>query len=343
MTISIAMATYNGETFIQEQLDSLLNQTVHPDELVVCDDGSTDTTVEIIKKFAKIAPFEVYIFENEINLGYVDNFFKAASLCRGEWISFCDQDDVWLPNKLEKVNKIISEERDNNLLLIAHSSEKVTEDLEIMGQRSPNFKRSELIGKNEHYGLWVLHGFSCVAHSKLISEFDWTKRPSDFNSGKKQAHDVWVCMLVNALGNMYTIQEPLVYWRRHNVAETLSISDLETPTLKSKIKNSQNFGSELYSFRANVAKESSDTIKLLAHDQKEENDIFDALMEESVLFDKLSEHLTLRKELYVINGFFKKLRCFIRMSRVGVYFGNKFYSFGLKSFLKDIHHVFMHN
>lgn len=341
MKISIAMATYNGEKYIQEQLDSIRCQTTQPDELVVCDDGSTDNTVAIITKFAKTVTFKVRIYENEINLGYVDNFFKAARLCEGKWISFCDQDDVWLPNKLEEVSKVISKKSKDNLLLIAHSAEKVTKNLELMGQRSPNFKRSEMIEKNKHYGLWVLHGFSCVIHSKLISEFDWTKRPSDFNSGKKQAHDVWICMLTNALGNMYTIKEPLVYWRRHNTATTLSISDVEVPSLKSKIKNSQNFGSELYNFRATVAKESSDTMKLLALDHKEDIDIYESLMKESMLFDKLSTHLTLRERLYVTKGFFTKLRYFIQMLINGVYFGNKFYAFGWKSFLKDLHYVVM--
>lgn len=339
MKISIAMATYNGEKYIQEQLDSLAQQSTLPYELVVCDDDSTDNTIEIITSFSKSAPFKVRIYENETNLGYVENFFKVANLCQGNWISFCDQDDVWLSNKLEKVSKVISEKRDDDLLLISHSAEKVTENLELMGQRSPNFKRSEIIGKNQNYGLWALPGFSCVVNRKLISEFDWTKRPSDFNSGKKQAHDVWVCMLVNALGNMYTIKESLVYWRRHNLAETLSISDIKLPTLKSKIKNSQNFGSEVYDFRATVAKESSYTMRLLALDHEKDRDIYNCFLEESILFDRLSDNLSKRKRLYVAKGFFRKLHYFMEMLKEGVYVGNKFYVFGWKSFLKDLHHT----
>ncbi len=342
MKISIAMATYNGEKYLEEQLDSILKQTVQPDELVVCDDGSTDNTVEILKSFAKSTSFPVHIYINDINLGYVDNFFKVASLCEGDWISFCDQDDVWLPSKLEKVRKVIYEKEDDDLLLIAHSAEKVTKNLEFMGQRSPNFKRSEIIGKNQRYAFAGFHGFACIVHHKLISDFDWTKRPSDFNSGKKQAHDVWICMLTNALGNMYTIKEPLVHWRRHNTAKTLSISDIEVPTLKSKIKNSQNFGSELYAFRAIVARESSDTMKLLANDYKEDIDTYNSLMEESILFDILSKNLFSRKKLYASKSFLGKLQCFIQMCIDGTYFGNKFYAFGWKSFLKDLHHIVIH-
>src|SRR5664280_13480 len=105
VNISIAMATYNGERFIREQLDSLARQTYLPCELIVSDDGSTDRTLEIVEDFAKSAPFSVRAYRNEQNLGYADNFLKAASLCDGEWIAFCDQDDVWFDNKLARVRQ----------------------------------------------------------------------------------------------------------------------------------------------------------------------------------------------------------------------------------------------
>jgi len=101
--ISIAMATYNGESFLAEQLDNLAKQTLKPLELVVCDDGSTDDTVAILEGFAALAPFPVSIHRNGTRLGHTENFLKAANLCSGKWIGFCDQDDVWLPNKLEVV------------------------------------------------------------------------------------------------------------------------------------------------------------------------------------------------------------------------------------------------
>lgn len=338
-SISIALTTYNGEKYLTEQLDSLAKQTCPPIELVICDDGSTDKTIEIIRYFAKTAQFEVRIYENKKNIGYVDNFFKVSKLCKGDWIAFCDQDDIWLPNKLEMVGSIITGNGNDDLLLISHSSEKVTKNLKFMGQRSPDFKKSEIIKQNQHYGLWVLHGFSCIVRRNLISEFDFSKRPRDFNSGKKQAHDVWVCMLTNALGNMYTIKEPLAYWRRHNTATTLSISDVEVPTLKSKIKNSQNFGSELYNFRAKVAKESSDTMKSLALDHEKNKKIYDSLMNASLLFDGLSENFSSREQLYLTKGFFKKSKYLVKFVFTGIYFGSKFHAFGFKSFLKDLHYV----
>ena len=95
------MATYNGERFIGEQLESFLTQTILPTELVVTDDGSTDATLDIVASFAARAPFPVRIERNAENLGYQTNFMKAARLCSSDIIAFCDQDDIWLPRKIE--------------------------------------------------------------------------------------------------------------------------------------------------------------------------------------------------------------------------------------------------
>src|SRR4051794_15860948 len=94
---SVAMCTYNGARFIGAQLASVAAQTRTPDELIVCDDRSTDETVAIVQKFADSAPFRVRLHVNEENLGSTKNFERAVSLCEGDLIALCDQDDVWLP------------------------------------------------------------------------------------------------------------------------------------------------------------------------------------------------------------------------------------------------------
>lgn len=101
MKISIAMATYNGEKYLQEQLDSFVNQTRLPDELVVSDDCSSDGTAQIIQEFEKNAPFEVRIFCNERNLGHVQNFNRAITQCDGDYIFLSDQDDIWDEKKID--------------------------------------------------------------------------------------------------------------------------------------------------------------------------------------------------------------------------------------------------
>lgn len=104
--ISIAMATYNGEKYLREQLDSILAQTVQDFELIVCDDCSTDSTVKILNEYAE-RDSRIKVFVNELNLGFKKNFERAAGLCKGEYIAFSDQDDIWLPEHLEKLLSII--------------------------------------------------------------------------------------------------------------------------------------------------------------------------------------------------------------------------------------------
>jgi glycosyltransferase involved in cell wall biosynthesis len=131
MKISIAMATYNGAKYLQEQLDSFISQTRQPDELVVCDDRSTDETVTILNRFAEAAPFEVKIIVNEENLGCTQNFNNALSLCKGDLIFLSDQDDVWLPQKIAKIEEIVEQDSYNQIFI--HDAELVHEDLSPTG------------------------------------------------------------------------------------------------------------------------------------------------------------------------------------------------------------------
>jgi glycosyltransferase involved in cell wall biosynthesis len=100
--ISVAMCTYNGAIFLPEQLESIANQTVPIDELVVCDDGSSDNTLEVLRVFCETSPFPVHIHSNEKNLGSSKNFEKCLGLCKGDIIFLSDQDDLWQKDKVEK-------------------------------------------------------------------------------------------------------------------------------------------------------------------------------------------------------------------------------------------------
>src|SRR4051812_21315110 len=103
LRLSIALCTWNGARFLQAQLDSYLAQRRRPDELVVCDDGSSDATMQILTQFAQHSPFPVRISRNPQRLGVVANFEKAIGLCQGDVIVLSDQDDVWNPDKLEQI------------------------------------------------------------------------------------------------------------------------------------------------------------------------------------------------------------------------------------------------
>ena len=100
--ISVAMCTYNGAKYLPEQLKSIADQIVPVDELVVCDDGSRDDTIAVLKTFAETSSFPVFIHQNSSNLGSTKNFEKCLSLCRGDILFLSDQDDAWRPDKVKK-------------------------------------------------------------------------------------------------------------------------------------------------------------------------------------------------------------------------------------------------
>ena len=105
MTVSVCMGTYNGETYIEQQLNTILRQTKAPEEVILCDDGSTDNTVSIIERFIRKNGLDGKwkLYRNKINKGYPSNFYYACSLCNEEIVFLADQDDIWKNDKIEKM------------------------------------------------------------------------------------------------------------------------------------------------------------------------------------------------------------------------------------------------
>lgn len=114
--VSIAMTTYNGEAFLEEQLNSLLTQSFSDFELIICDDGSKDRTLKILNEYSS-QDKRIKIIENKENKGYAKNFLYAASLCSGEFIFFADQDDIWKKDKIEKMLQCMQKSEKINLLI----------------------------------------------------------------------------------------------------------------------------------------------------------------------------------------------------------------------------------
>src|SRR5688572_18023212 len=117
MAISVAICTHNGSNFIEEQLESICKQTMQPDEIVVCDDASTDNTLACVQNVRdKFPGISWKIIGNAQNLGYVKNFEQAISLASGDIIFLSDQDDVWLPEKVKKLVDYLEIEKGKELV-----------------------------------------------------------------------------------------------------------------------------------------------------------------------------------------------------------------------------------
>lgn len=100
MYLSASVLTYNGAAYIKKQLDSILTQTQKVDEIVICDDGSTDDTIAIIRAYQNNNPGTIHLYQNEVQLGSTKNMEKCLGLVKGDIVFLADQDDIWLPNKV---------------------------------------------------------------------------------------------------------------------------------------------------------------------------------------------------------------------------------------------------
>ena len=111
MTTSVCMGIYNGEKYIEEQLYSILHQTKAPDEVILCDDGSTDATVSFVQEFIRENRLQEkwHLYCNEQNKGYPGNFYYAMSLCTQEVVFLADQDDIWAETKLERMCAVLEQ------------------------------------------------------------------------------------------------------------------------------------------------------------------------------------------------------------------------------------------
>lgn len=117
MTINVVLTTYNGAQFIVEQLDSIFNQTQKPDRVIIRDDCSADDTFEIVEEYIRkheITNWELY--KSEKNEGWKHNFFKALQMSDGDIIFLCDQDDIWMPEKIEIMTKVLVDNKHIKLL-----------------------------------------------------------------------------------------------------------------------------------------------------------------------------------------------------------------------------------
>ena len=354
---SIAMATFNGEAYIGEQLDSLARQIVLPDELIVCDDGSSDKTVEFLEEFQTSAPFPVKLYKNPSRLGFADNFLKAATKCSGDWVAFCDQDDIWFPNKLLSVSEVIENTCARDLVLVTHSvqmanahrsandpnelgfrksrtiASKIWSATALGGVKTLRSRKDRAIGPNCHPGFWGVPGFTCIFRRELITCFDWKVRPKSYDGNYPlQPHDKWICILANALGSVYHIAKPLVLYRRHDAAVTGSYA---RKSLTERITLSKHVGAKRYDFMADVARESAAVLSALAesaaHPMWSDNLTLSAMS-----FQKLASHCTMRAEIYRQKASKDRLVRFMRLVASQGYFGNAFYSFGMLSLFKDL-------
>ncbi len=221
--ISIALCTYNGARFLPAQLESFLRQTRLPDEIIVCDDCSTDETANIIEEFARRAAFTVRLFVNETNLGSTKNFERAIALCTSDLIFLSDQDDVWLPEKLARCATEF--DKNANVGMVFSDAEIVDENLGATGDNLWNFTFADDARHAARGGNFfeVLLSQNVVTGATMAFRADLRELfmpiPPDIPN---LIHDGWISLVIAAQTEVVFLDEPLIKYRQH-AAQQLGI------------------------------------------------------------------------------------------------------------------------
>ena len=222
------MAAFNGSKYITEQLNSFAAQTRLPDEVVVCDDLSSDNTFEILDIFSRTAPFKMILVRNKENLGYTKNFEKALSICSGDLIFLSDQDDIWYPNKIIRIleNYNLFPQKELIICDAIYTDEDLNlEEVTVLG-KVLNFSGR----KNDHIA------GACTVITKNFRDF-----LLPFPEVNCPAHDVYIHRWANLLNSKFILNEVLQVWRIHgnnnSRSEMNTANRLNNLSLYNKYKN----------------------------------------------------------------------------------------------------------
>lgn len=219
MKLSVALCTHNGARYLQQQLDSIAAQTLMPDEMVVCDDHSTDETLCIIEAFALTSPFPVRLYVNDERLGPTQNFAKAISLCEGDVIALSDQDDVWRPGKLARLMSELASRPDVGLVF--SDAEIVDGELRPLGYRAWECEWVEFGAREQQLfrdgrALEVLLTRNIItgAATAFRSRYrDLILPIPDISSWG--LHDHWIALLIASVSKLAYVSESLLDYRHH--------------------------------------------------------------------------------------------------------------------------------
>lgn len=314
MKLSVALCTYNGEKFVQKQIDSILDQTIPVHEIVVCDDCSTDRTKEILLEYKEKYPTIFELHFNEENLRSDKNFEKAIFLTTGDYIFLSDQDDLWVPEKVDKILAIFNENPtaegvfsdaafidDNDNLIYSEISlwESVCFFHESIKQPS-DLRKSLLYISNFLTGATL-----CI--KKETKDFS-----IPFMTIKNFIHDEWYAFLLSHRDKLRFSTEKLIYYRLHN-NQQLGVGKISNPA-KTQEKNRERNNLMMGLLKPRNFKEFKTIIRYLFFQYEKYYHLYSKY--NIPIFKEISDNLKNKfkesnlemKKLYPVQFFFRKLK-----------------------------------
>lgn len=211
-TIDILLATYNGEKYVKEQIESILNQTYTNFKLIIADDGSTDQTRKILKEYEKKDDrIELHLQEN--NQGYIKNFEFLLKQVKHDIYMLSDQDDIWLPKKVEKTYEQLKKQEAD---LVFGDLEVVNEKLETLFSSFNDYmKLSRKIKKYSHTNQ-LNYLYNCVTGCTIMAKKEGIKQLLPLPTKSKYvAHDHWIGIITSLQGKLTYMPEKYIQYRQH--------------------------------------------------------------------------------------------------------------------------------
>ncbi|WP_104192157.1 glycosyltransferase family 2 protein [Cryobacterium sp. Y82] len=215
VSVSVALCTYNGAAYLEEQLLSIIGQTLRPDEIVVSDDGSTDETLAVVQRVMAERPDPaVVVLRNSSALGVTANFEQALAACSGDLIALCDQDDIWRP---DRVKRMVAEFTQRPALQMLHADARLVD-----AAGDPlGFTLLQTLGVSDADRAAVHAGHAIDAYLRrnivtgatMMVRRELVERSRPFPAS--WVHDEWLAMVAAATGSVDLLDEPLTDYRQH--------------------------------------------------------------------------------------------------------------------------------
>ncbi len=238
MKISVALCTYNGSIYLKDQLHSIVNQTLIVDEIIICDDNSTDNTIGIIIEFQEKYPNKITLYRNDINLKVNKNFEKAITLCTGDYIFLCDQDDIWVNNKVETMISIFDKNPEY---------EGIFSDGNLINEFGEIFTKKSLwenvlffeknINNQVDLFYYIANIRNMVTGATLCIKKEVKQFIFPFPKEDIIYHDEWIALLLAFRKKLSFSNEKLISYRIHSMQQ---IGVIKESSLKRNLKRIQN-------------------------------------------------------------------------------------------------------
>ncbi|MEM3432969.1 MAG: glycosyltransferase family 2 protein [Candidatus Methanomethyliaceae archaeon] len=318
MRISVAMCTCNGASFLPDQLMSVLAQTRLPDELIICDDCSEDDTLDIVQETLASVKFSTIVKKNSVRLGPTKNFEQAISLCTGDVIVLCDQDDVWVSDKLARLEQSFCMYPDAGYVF--SDALIVDERLQGLGYtlwQAIGFRPQELKKFKKGQQLEVLLKHNVVTGATLA--FRSELRAVVLPIPQEWVHDAWIAFVAACCGTKgIAMETPLIFYRQH-VGQTIGGRKLK---LRERIARARSVGKKEYLLEIQRYEQAREHLRTLGIN----NSWVEKLLDEKI------EHLRARARVWDRPGIQALLAPIEELVR-GRYWK---FSHGWSSFAKDL-------